>query len=337
MNHQPVLSAENPTIAVVIPAYKAAAHIRDVLTHIPDWVRHIVVVDDCSPDETREIVRQWPDPRVHLVAHEENQGVGGAVLSGYHEAVSLGADIIVKMDSDDQMDPNYMLPLISPIVKGDADYTKGNRFLHSRQLQTMPKIRFFGNIGLSFLTKLASGYWNIFDPTNGYTAIHASLIPLLSEGAIARRYFFETSMLIELGFLRAVIRDVFIPARYGNETSSLSEKQVLREFPPLLLKAFLRRLWVQYFIRDFSIVSLDLVLGAAMTAFGFIWGIWHWIYYYFQEMTTPAGTVMIAVLPIILGIQLIIQAVTLDVQNVPAYPIQSPGRILTHFSSREGQ
>ena len=205
--------AKLPTIAIVIPAYRAAAHIRSVLAGIPSFVDLIVVVDDASPDDTADCVKTWNDSRVHLIRHSQNQGVGEAVLTGYAAAIDLGAEIVVKMDSDGQMDADYMLPLIVPILQGEADYTKGNRFLHARQLRAMPAIRRIGNLGLSFLTKLASGYWNIFDPTNGYTAIHPSIISQLDQSAIHRRYFFETSMLLELGLVRAVVRDVYIPAR----------------------------------------------------------------------------------------------------------------------------
>ena len=167
----------------------------------------------------------------------------------------------MKMDADGQMDPRYLPALIDPIVRGRADYTKGNRYVHARQLRSMPFLRRIGNLGLSFLTKLASGYWSLFDPTNGYTAIHAAVIPMLNEEDIGRRYFFESSILLELSLLRAVVRDVYIPAQYGDQTSHLSEAAILMEFPQRLLRRFLRRLWIQYFVRDFSIASLYLTAG----------------------------------------------------------------------------
>lgn len=281
------------------------------------------MVDDASPDCTAEIVQAWGDPRVHLIRLPKNQGVGGAVLTGYRVAVELGADIIVKMDSDDQMDPAFLPALVAPIAAGQADYTKGNRFIHARQLGSMPLSRRIGNIGLSFLTKLASGYWNIFDPTNGYTAIHASLVPLLDWEAIDRRYFFESSMFLELYLLRAVVRDVYIPARYGQETSSLSEGDALFRFPPRLLRGFLRRLWIQYFARDFSVLSIYLVVGSLLTLFGLTWGLWQWVRFAQANIPAPTGTVMLAVLPVILGVQLLLQAITLDIQNVPVQPMSS--------------
>ncbi len=308
-------------VAVVIPAYRAAAQIAGVLRGIPDFVNCIVVVEDCSPDDTAAVVEAESrrDPRIRLLRHTENQGVGGAVLAGYAEARRLGAEIVVKMDSDGQMDPAHLPALIAPIVRGEADYTKGNRYLHARQLRSMPLPRRIGNLGLSFLTKLASGYWNIFDPTNGYTAIHASLIPLLNHEDIGRRYFFESSMLLELSLLRAVVRDVYIPARYGDETSNLSIAKTLRQFPPALARGFCRRAWIQYFVRDFSIASLYAIAGLALLLSGGVFGATHWLSSAHDGVATPTGTVMLAVLPVLLGIQLLLQAVSLDIQNQPRH------------------
>lgn len=308
-----------PKIAVVIPAYKAALTIQKVIEHLPSFVCEVIVVDDCSPDNTSEIVTalQRNDPRITLHRHVSNQGVGGAVWTGYKIALEKGADVVVKMDSDDQMDPVYIEPLIRPIIDRRADYVKGNRFLHEKELVRMPWMRRIGNLGLSFLTKLASGYWNIFDPTNGYTAIRASLIPKLNEARIDRRYFFESSMLIELGMQRAVVRDISIPAKYGDEKSSLSELKSLIEFPPKLLRALIRRTIYLYFLRDFTAVSVFIVAGFLLSFFGFLWGVRHWVLSMQTGSESSTGTVMIAVLPLIIGLQLILQAVVLDIQNVP--------------------
>jgi glycosyltransferase involved in cell wall biosynthesis len=282
----------------------------------------IFVVDDCSPDATASVVAQHSNERVRLIRHRENQGVGGAVMTGYEAAVAAGAEIIVKMDSDDQMNPDYLLPLVAPIVSRQADYTKGNRFVHMRELTTMPILRRVGNAGLSFMTKLASGYWNIFDPTNGYTAISARVAKLIRRESVSMRYFFESSMLLELSLLRAVVRDVPVPALYADEESSLSERQALMEFPPRLMKGLLRRILIQYFLRDFSAFSIFLVAGLVFTLFGSSWGAVYWYHSIHSGQFASTGQVMMAVLPIILGIQFLLQCGSWDIQNVPAQPIQ---------------
>jgi len=311
-------------IAVVIPAYQAQNTIRAVIEKLPEFIRTIVVVDDCSRDDTAQIVERMAatDTRIHLIRHEHNTGVGGAVLDGFHAAYDLGADLIVKMDSDDQMDARYLLPLIKPILSQKADYTKGNRFLHTVELRQMPLIRRVGNIVLSFLTKLSSGYWNIFDPTNGYIAIHASLMPWLREEKIHKRFFFEISMLLQLGLVRAVVKDVYIPARYGEEKSTLSEFEILTTFPFLLLKGFIERGIVQYFIRDFNVISLFILTSLPLTLFGFIFGIYHWWLSATTGIPATTGTVMVATIPFVLGLELLLQSLVLDIQNVPTTPIQ---------------
>lgn len=323
-----------PRIAVVIPAYRAEPYIAEVIRSVPGFVRDIVVVDDASPDGLAGAVEALRDPRVTLIAHPENRGVGAAVFTGYEKALALGAEIVVKLDADGQMDPAYLLPLILPILQGEADYTKGNRFLHPHHLRAMPRGRLFGNASLSFLTKIATGYWTIFDPTNGYTAIHASVARTLERGRLASRYFFESSMLIELSRLRAVVHDVYIPAVYRGEVSSLSKRHAVRDFPLRLLGATVRRILRHYFVRDFTAASLYILAGTVLVAFGAIWGIWHWVLGSQAGVPATTGTVMIAILPIILGTQLLLQAITLDIQGVPDRPIHPSLRLLEDAHQR---
>ncbi|MCX7886409.1 MAG: glycosyltransferase family 2 protein [Verrucomicrobiae bacterium] len=308
-------------IAVVIPAYREAARVADVVRGLPPWVDHIVVVDDASDDGTAEAAASANDARLLVLRHGENQGVGGATITGFNKACELGATVLVKMDGDGQMDPAQLPALLGPICRGEADFTKGNRFLHARQLQQMPLLRRLGNIGLSFLAKLASGYWNVFDPTNGFVAIHASVWKMLDQGRLARRFFFENSLLLELGLARAVVRDVYVPARYNDKVSHLSEGRTLLEFPPLLLRGLCRRLVIQYFVRDFNAVSLFLITGTTATAFGLGWGLYHWRHSVLTGTVATTGTVMIAVLPLIFGVQLLLQALVMDVQSVPRDPL----------------
>ncbi|HVT59291.1 MAG TPA: glycosyltransferase family 2 protein [Thermoanaerobaculia bacterium] len=313
-------------VAVVIPAFRVAGHIEKVIRAIPELVSEIIVVDDASPDDTAQIVSDLGDPRVHLLRHEHNGGVGAAMITGYRLALELGADIVVKMDGDDQMDPQYLVPLIEPLLSGAADYTKGSRFFFTRQLRKMPRLRRVGNLALSFLTKASSGYWDVFDPTNGYTAVHRGVLEVLDWSNVDRRWFFETSILIELSLARAVVRDVQIPAKYADERSSLSEVRAVFRFPAKLLAAFFRRIWLQYFVREFTPVSLFLVAGLFLSTFGTVWGMVHWVRSGQTGVEASTGTVMIAVVPLILGVQLLLQAVSLDIQGTPKVPLSSSPR-----------
>lgn len=320
---KPPERAHRPRLAVVIPAYQAENSVRAVLESVPGYVDYVVVVDDGSSDRTAALVAAVKDTRINLLRHDKNRGVGAAMMAGYARAAELGAQIFVKVDADGQMDPADIARLIYPIAAGRADYTKGNRFIHTEALSLMPLSRRLGNAALSFLTKLASGYWNVFDPTNGFTALHGAVLPLLNRRRIHDRYFFETSLLVELSLARAVVRDVYLPARYSGEVSHLSTLQSARDFPPRLLKALVRRLWLEYFVRDFTLLSIYLVSGLLLVTFGSAWGTWHWIQSAQQNVAATTGTVMIAVLPVILGMQFLLQAVALDVEHVPTDPVHS--------------
>jgi dolichol-phosphate mannosyltransferase len=308
-------------ICVVIPMYRAESSIRNVLCDLPDWVWKIVVVDDASPDRSAEAVLNCNDPRLVLVRHTQNQGVGGAVLSGYNRALELGATVLVKMDADDQMDPAHLPRLLAPVLCGKADYAKGNRFVDVENILRMPSGRRMGNLGLSLMTKAASGYWNIFDPTNGYTVLDAEVFRRLDQRRIHKRYFFESSMLVELSIHRAVVQDVDIPARYAGEVSSLSISRVLLEFPWLLLRGFLHRFWMQYFVLDFSLGTLQFVVGALLFLFGCIWGGVFWARSILLGIVATTGTVMISVVGITLGFQLLLQGIAFETQNIPRIPI----------------
>ncbi|MBI2332395.1 MAG: glycosyltransferase family 2 protein, partial [Chloroflexi bacterium] len=208
------------------------------LQGIPAFIRHIIVVDDASPDSSADLVTAAAkrNRRILLVCHEKNQGVGGAMVTGFKKALELGAEVVIKLDGDGQMDPQYITALIMPLLEGEADYVKGNRFRDFGALRQMPFVRRIGNLGLSFLTKAATGYWNIFDPTNGYFAIRAEVLAQLPLDRIDKGYYFETSMLSRLYLLDAFVQDVTIPARYRNEVSSLSINRVLFEFPFKLMR-----------------------------------------------------------------------------------------------------
>jgi glycosyltransferase involved in cell wall biosynthesis len=311
-------------VGVVIPAYRVAQQIAGVIRGIPPWIQSIVVVEDASPDDTAARVAALGDPRVTLIRHERNQGVGGAMATGFAEAVRSGLDVVVKMDGDGQMDPADLPAMIAPLLDGRADVVKGNRYASLAHVKEMPTVRLIGNAGLTFLVKSASGYWNTFDPANGYLAMRTAVLERIDLERLPKRYYFESGFLVELGILRAAVVDVSITARYGDEVSSLSVPRTLFEFPPRLLKGLLRRLFWRYLVHDFSAVSVFLLLGVPLFVVGSVLGTsMYWKYATMGEYAPP-GLVMLSAMPIILGVQLILQAVVLDIQNVPRVPISPP-------------
>jgi len=310
-------------VAVVIPSYKVRNHILGVLSRIGPAVNRIYVVDDrCPQGSGMLVVERCRDPRVVVLFHEENQGVGGAMVTGYRRALADGADVVVKLDGDGQMDPDLIPMFLSPIERGVADYTKGNRFYAIENLDGMPFIRIFGNTALSFVNKLASGYWNVMDPTNGYTAIHSSALSALPLGKIEKRYFFESDMLFRLNTVRAVVRDVPMRAVYGDEKSGLSIMKVLRDFPTMYLTRFFKRLFYSYVLRDVNVCSIQLAAGIPMILFGLLHGAYNWHIHSLHQTAAPTGTIMLAVLPVIIGVQLLLAAVSFDVSNIPHLPLQ---------------
>lgn len=310
-------------IAVVIPAYRVAPFILDVITQMPAEVDHIIVVDDASPDNLQEVLQRIPDQRLIVLRHATNQGVGGAMKTGFAKALELEAEIIVKVDGDGQMNPALIGRLVSPILRHQADYAKGARFFETRVLYHMPIARLLGNLGLSFVAKLVSGYWNVLDPANGFIAIHRQALERLPLEALSNDFFFETDMLIQLYYIQATIADVQLPARYGDEQSSLSPLHVLISFPGKLAAALLKRILWRYFILDFTACSLFLVFGLLLFWGGVSFGAVMWIRNGLRGLITTPGTVMLAVVPLLLGFQLLLQAIALDIQNVPKLPIHT--------------
>jgi len=306
-------------VAVIIPCYNVAVHIEEVIKGLTADVTHIIAVNDNSKDETERILLclQKQNPKLIYVKHEVNQGVGGAMITGFKKSLELNADITIKMDGDNQMDPSYISSLLKPILEGGADFTKGNRFRDFRALRKMPLSRRIGNLGLSFLIKAASGYWNIFDPTNGFIAIKNETLTRINLDKLHKRYFFESSMLIELYYANAVIQDVPMKARYGNEVSGLSRTRTLFEFPPKLFVAFLRRIVLKYFLYDFNIASFYLLFGFPLFVIGATYGIVNYIKYASSSIPAPTGTVVIPTLLIILGFQLLLSAINYDITSYP--------------------
>lgn len=305
-------------VAVVIPCYKVNHHIHEVIASIPDWVERIYAVDDCCPEQSGQLVANTlKDTRVRVIYHSENKGVGGAVMSGYRAAIEEKMRVVVKIDGDGQMDPALLPDFVLPILEGEADYTKGNRFYNLEEIHQMPGLRLFGNAVLSLLNKLSSGYWDIFDPTNGYTAVHVDVLRKLPFGKISERYFFESDMLFRLNTLRARVIDIPMDANYGDEESSLKISQIIGEFAMKNIKNTIKRIFYNYYLRDMSLASIELLLAIPLIIFGIVYGSWHWMESAAEGAATPAGTIMLAFLPIVIGVQLFLSFLSYDIENVP--------------------
>ena len=321
-------------VAVVVPSYRVKAHILGVLGSIPSDVCRIYVIDDACPENSGDWVEaSWVDARVVVLRNSSNLGVGGAVMVGYAQAVADGMDVVVKMDGDGQMDAAALPQLVGPIIRGEADYAKGNRFYDLTQIARMPVARIVGNAALSFMTKISSGYWDLFDPTNGYTAIHARVIEKLPLAKISRRYFFETDMLFRLNIIRAVVADVPMDARYGAETSNLSIFKVIFDFSFKHLRNIGKRIFYNYFLRDLSLASVELAVGTLLMLAGTVLGLWFWFKSYSTGITASAGSVMLVALQIIVGLQLLLGFLAYDIASVPRRTLY---RLLARDQGRTG-
>lgn len=305
-------------IAVVIPAYKVSNHILEVVAEIGKNIDLIYVVDDACPEQSGKLVStKVKDKRVRVLTHKVNQGVGGAVLTGYKAALEDGAEIIVKVDGDGQMDPALIDDLVQPILNGKADYTKGNRFDSITGLRQMPGIRIFGNGALSLMTKISTGYWNVTDPTNGFTAIHRDVLKNITFGMLSKRFFFESDLLFRLSLAKAVVWDVPMESRYGTEKSNLKISRALFEFTFKHGINFHKRLFYNYYLRDMSAASIELPVGILLSWFGLIFGIVKYAESLQTGQAATAGTVMLSAVPLILGIQLVLAFISHDIASVP--------------------
>lgn len=305
----------NLKICVVIPYYNASEKIHVVISKIPEFIDKIVVVNDCSKEPVPDSINQFE--KVLLLETNKNSGVGGATKVGFKKVLELDFDIIIKMDADDQMDAKYLPELISAISKKKYGYAKGNRFKDLNAISKMPYVRRIGNIGLSFLTKMATGYWNNFDPTNGYFAIKKDVLKRLNLSKIENRYFFETSMLSQLYLLNVSIKDIIMPAIYNDEKSNMKVWKIPFEFIPKLSKVFIKRVLNSYFVFDFNIGSFYIFFGVLFFVFGLVFGLIKWYHYTSNNTLAPTGTIIIATLTIIIGFQLILQAIQYDISKAP--------------------
>ena len=299
-------------IAVAIPCYKVEQHLEQVVSGLPPLIDIILLVDDCSPDGTPALVDRLADgSRIVAIHHPQNKGVGGAMKTAFRKAMEMEADVVVKLDGDGQMDASYIAPLVEALE--GADFAKGNRLFNRQMLRRMPAIRRIGNMGVGFMVKAASGYWNVSDPVNGFFAIRTKTLRQMDLDRVADRYFFESSMLIEMHYTGAHISEVNMPAIYGDEHSNLSVGKTFFSFPPRLIAAWLRRLHLSYFVYDFNICSLYILVGLPSFLFGLTFGLCEWIHYASISSPSPTGTIMVAVLTFILGFQMLLAAAQYDI------------------------
>jgi glycosyltransferase involved in cell wall biosynthesis len=301
-------------IAVVVPAHNEELLIGGVITTMPELVDHVLVVDDASSDDTSGAAHKAADHRTEVHRLPENEGVGGAIVHGHRRALELGADVSVVMAGDAQMDPAYLTNLLDPIADGEALFTKANRFYGEGSFDGMPRHRVVGNIGMSFLTKAASGYWGLFDPQNGYTAIHRSALGRLQLDRLAKRYEFENDLLIKLNILRVPARDVPIPAVYGNEVSGLRVGRVAPRLLSMLVRGFWHRMWWKYVLQSFSAVALMFFTGLSLVTVGLAFSAFTIVNTLGPPVASP-GTVLLAVAPLLSGLHFLVSAMQLDIEE----------------------
>lgn len=313
-----------PKITVVVPCYRVKARVLDVLAGIGTEVTRVFCVDDACPQKSgAHIQKHCRDKRVKVIYLPENRGVGGAVMAGYQAALEEGADVVVKLDGDGQMDPRLIPVMVRPVTHGLADYSKGNRFYSLENLRHMPVVRIFGNAVLSYMSKFSTGYWNIADPTNGYTAVSGKVLRLLPLQKLSRGWFFETDMLFRLNTVGAVVLDVPMEALYAGESSNLSAGGVVLQFLWKHTVNYVKRVFYNYFLRGFSIASVQLLAGLALTAFGVSFSLMKWAAAEARGQFASAGTVMIGALCIIIGFQLLLSFLNEDMHSSPQVPLQS--------------
>ncbi|MFQ6101428.1 MAG: glycosyltransferase family 2 protein [Anaerolineae bacterium] len=304
-------------VGVVVPAHNEERLIGQVLETMPDFVDRIVVVDDCSQDRTYEVARgyhrQWGE-HLGVIRCQENRGVGGAILTGYRRALELDLDVVAVMAGDAQMDPAELAQVIEPVIKGEADYAKGNRLFTGEAWTQMPRYRYFGNNVLSMMTKIASGYWHVADSQAGYTAISLRALKMLDLDHISNGYEFENSMLIHLNVFNLPVTNVAVRPIYGiGEKSGIRLWRIIPSMSWYLTKGFFWRLKEKYIIRDFHPLLLFYATGLLLCPLGLLLGLYLVIYRLLVGMAS-ATSAMFAAFISISGLQFLLFAMWLDME-----------------------
>jgi len=300
-------------VAVVIPSYKVSRHIARVIETLPEEIDDIIVIDDACPENSGDVAQKLNNPKVEVFRHTENKGVGGAMKTGYEAALKKGAHLVVKLDGDGQMDPNQIHNLLIPLLTNKADYTKGNRLYSLKTVRSMPKVRLFGNVVLSFLSKISTGFYQIFDPNNGFTAISADALNLLEFSEINERYFFESDMLYQINSVGLQAVDVPMTAIYADEVSNLRVGHSIFYFLARHTKNAFKRIFLTYFVRDFSVATLQLILGLAIGTWGIILGITSWLHSMNSGTPSQPGTIVLVAILCITGLQLLLSFINYDI------------------------
>jgi glycosyltransferase involved in cell wall biosynthesis len=306
---------EGKSVAVVVPARDEEALIGATIDGIPEFVDRIYVVDDASGDGTVAAARATGDGRVQVIAHERNEGVGGAIVTGYRRAVADGVDVACVMAADNQMDPADLKRIALPVARGEVDYTKANRLVSGEAWRAIPRTRYLGNAVLSFLTKIASGYWHVADSQSGYTAASREILAQLDLERVYRGYGFPNDMLVHLNVWNARVRDVTARPVYGvGETSGIRYRRVVPRISWLLIKGFFWRMREKYVIRDFHPLVLFYALGFLMTLVGLGLGIAETVLRILGNEVSVATVVLVALL-LTFGSQFTLFAMWFDMES----------------------
>jgi glycosyltransferase involved in cell wall biosynthesis len=306
------------SVGVVVPAYNEERQIGKVLETMPDFVDHIIVVDDRSSDATLERCREWQDRmgrRLTVIEQSKNQGVGAAITSGYRRAAELGIDVVAVMAGDGQMDPNDLTLIIDPVISEKADYSKGNRLFTGEAWRRTPHVRYLGNAFLSMLTKIASGYWHVADSQSGFTAISRTALMALDLDRLYHSYGYPNDLLIQLNIRNFRVADVPTHPRYGvGERSSMNVFMVMPTVSYLLLRGFLNRLFVKYVVKDFHPLVFFYFFGIVFLIVGTVLGLLYSALRIFTGAAIPTATIVLVAMLIIGGLQFLLFAMWFDME-----------------------
>lgn len=308
---------KNHTIAALVPAYNEELLISKVVEGMPSFVDNIIIVDDCSTDNTSRVVSKIRDERVIFISHKKNTGLGGAIKSAVKKARELNTEIGVVMAGDNQMDPKYLPSLLDPICDEEYDFTKQNRFYSTEGFANMPKHRVFGSLVLAFMTRVASGYWHIIDPQNGYVAYGPRVMNELNFDRLTHGYALENDVLINLNILSMRIKEVPGKIIYGEEKSTMKLWKIIPSFSIFLFFGFFRRIFKKYVLRGFHPIAIFMFFGSILLLFGLLFGLFQWHNSKTSGIPATTGTVMLSALPLLMGFEMLLWSIVLDIQEEP--------------------